>query len=254
MDSKLAYVKHHIDDGIATITFFHPKGNSFPSHQLRLLENQIKELGKNERVKVIVLESQGDSIFCAGASFTELVSLKSSADAKSFFMGFAKVILAMRDCPKFILGAIEGKAVGGGVGLVSACDYAIATNNASIKLSELSIGIGPFVIEPALRRKMGLRAVSALTLKPKEWKSAEWAMEYGLYNSVHESKELFENEIKEFSKELSAYSLEAMKDLKSIFWEGTENWKSLLTERAEMSGKLVLTETSKKILAEITNS
>ncbi len=251
METQIAYVKHEIHNGIATITFFHPKGNSFPTKQLQNLEKQLRELAKNERVKLIILQSHGENVFCAGASFEELIQLKNKSDAKDFFMGFAKVIVAMKECPKFIIGAIEGKVVGGGVGLVAACDYAIAYENASIKLSELSIGIGPFVIEPAIRRKMGLNALSELTLNPKEWKEAGWAHHNGLYNRVHANPNEWKEDLSKFCQELSQYSAEAMSDLKEIFWEGTNNWKDTMSERAKMSGDLILTEESKEILQQI---
>ncbi len=254
MDSKLSSVKHKIENSIAEITFYHPKGNSFPSEQLRSLEKQIEELGKNDKVKVIVITSEGEEIFSSGAYFNELLELNSKDKAKKFFLGFVNVILAMRNCPKFIIAGVEGKVVGGGVGLIAACDYAIARQNASIRLSELSIGFGPFVIEPALRRKMGLNAVSELALNPKEWKDAKWAKKKGLYDDVYTGREGTNEAILNFATQLSSYSLEAMADMKKVFWEGTEDWKSLMNKRAEMSGHLVLTEEAQSIIKKITQN
>ncbi len=245
---ELHYIKTNIEGNIAEVEFHHPKSNSFPSTQLRELIRIIDELGENSEVKIIILKSEGDKIFSAGASFDELLTISEFETGKKFFMGFANVILAMRRCPKFIVGCITGKVVGGGVGLASACDYALADANASIRLSELSIGIGPFVIEPAITRKIGVTAFSELTMNPTEWKSAEWVKEKGIYNQVLPDSESCEKAVREFAKTLSVYSLEAMRDLKSIFWQGTDHLPKLMEQRAEMSGRLVLSDFTKETL------
>lgn len=242
------YIKKDILGQIAVVEFSHPKSNSFPSKQLSELIRIFDELGQNENVKIIILKSAGEKVFSAGASFDELLTIDDFDTGKKFFMGFANVILAMRRCPKFIVGCITGKVVGGGVGLASACDYAIADANASIRLSELSIGIGPFVIEPAITRKIGIAAFSELTMNPIEWKSPEWVKEKGIYSKVMPDTESCENEAMNFAKTLSVYSLEAMRDLKAVFWEGTDHLPSLMQERAEMSGRLVLSDFTKETL------
>lgn len=242
------YVNYDIRNGVATIEFYHPKSNSFPSFQLEKLIETIRELGAVKEAKVIVLKSHGDDVFCAGASFDELLSIEDFETGKNFFMGFANVILAMRNCPKFIIGCVEGKVVGGGVGLVAACDYALAMKSSSIRLSELSIGIGPFVIEPAITRKIGINAFSELTLNPKEWETAEWCKEHGLYNEIFNTKEGLLNGCDAFSEQLSRYSAEAMRNLKSIFWENAQNWDEIMPNRAAMSGELVLSDFTKETL------
>lgn len=242
------HIRYDIKDQIATIEFFHPKSNSFPSTQLKEMIRILDELGKKEEVKIIILKSQGDKVFSAGASFDELITIDNFSDGKNFFMGFANVILAMRRCPKFIVGCITGKVVGGGVGLAAACDYALADENASIRLSELSIGIGPFVIEPAITRKIGITAFSELTMNPTVWKSPEWVKEKGMYNQILPDAQSCEEAVLEFAQNLSVYSLEAMRDLKSIFWQGTEDWKDIMPKRAEMSGHLVLSDFTKETL------
>ncbi|MGI9525828.1 MAG: enoyl-CoA hydratase/isomerase family protein [Weeksellaceae bacterium] len=242
------YIHQNIENGIATVEFFHPKSNSFPTTQLNALIETFHALGEDENVKIIILKSTGDKVFCAGASFDELLTINDFETGKKFFMGFANLILAMRDCPKFIIGQIEGKVVGGGVGLAAACDYTLALHNASVKLSELSIGIGPFVIEPAITRKIGIKAFSELTLNPTEWVTATWCKETGLYNDVHESKEALYEATLAFANQLSQYSLEAMKNLKSIFWENASNWDHIMPERAAMSGELVLSDFTKSTL------
>lgn len=242
------YIKSDIRKQIATVEFHHPKSNSFPSAQLHELIRILDELGQNNDVKIIVLKSEGDKVFSAGASFDELLTINNFDAGKKFFMGFANVILAMRRCPKFIVGCITGKVVGGGVGLASACDYAFADTNASIRLSELSIGIGPFVIEPAITRKIGVTAFSELTMNPTEWKSPEWVKEKGIYNHIFPDAVTCEHETQSFAGSLSVYSLEAMRDLKSIFWQGTDHLPELMQKRAEMSGRLVLSDFTKETL------
>lgn len=242
------YIDYEIQDQIATVEFFHPKSNSFPSVQLNELIRILDELGKNDEVKIIVLKSAGDKVFSAGASFDELLTIDEFEKGKQFFMGFANVILAMRRCPKFIVGCITGKVVGGGVGLAAACDYALADAGALVRLSELSIGIGPFVIEPAITRKIGITAFSEMTMNPTVWKSPEWIKEKGMFNQVLPDAMACEEAVLEFAKNLSVYSLEAMRDLKSIFWQGTENWNEVMPQRAEMSGRLVLSDFTKATL------
>ncbi len=235
-------VKMDVQNGIATITFFHPLSNSLPGKLLNEIAETITALNDNDEVKVIVLKSSGDRAFCAGASFDELISIKDLETGKKFFSGFAKVINASRTSNKLIIGRIQGKAVGGGVGLASAVDYCFATKYASVKLSELAIGIGPFVVGPAVERKIGVSAMSQLAINATEWKSAEWAREKGLYTEVFETAEEMDNAITELANKLSSSNPEAMTLLKRVFWEGTDHWDQLLADRAALSGKLVLSE------------
>lgn len=237
------YVNHSINEkGIATIEFGHPLSNSLPGKILNLLADTITDLGKNDEVKVIVLTSAGEKAFCAGASFDELISIKDLETGKKFFSGFANVINACRKCPKFILGRVQGKAVGGGVGMASAVDYCFASKYADVKLSELAVGIGPFVVGPAVERKIGLSAMSELAINATEWRSADWAMKKGLYTDVYDEVSEMDQAIDALANTLANSNPEAMKMLKEVFWQGTENWDTLLLERAGMSGKLVLSD------------
>ena len=229
-------------NGIGTITFFHPMSNSLPGKILRKLADTIEALGKNNAVKVIVLKSSGDKAFCAGASFDELISIKDLETGLNFFSGFASVINACRKAPKFIIGRIQGKAVGGGVGMASAVDYCLATKFADVKLSELAVGIGPFVVGPAVERKIGLSAMSELAINATEFKTAEWAKNKGLYTDVFETVEELDVALEKLAIKLAHSNPEAMALLKAVFWEGTEHWDDLLIARAGFSGKLVLSE------------
>lgn len=243
-----AYVKHNIQDNIATIEFFHPEQNSLPGNILAELAKTITEVGNNDDVKVIVLQSGGDRTFCAGASFRELISIDDAATGKVFFSGFANVINAMRKCPKFIIGRIQGKTVGGGVGIAAATDYCFATKFAAIKLSELNVGIGPFVVSPAIERKMGVSATSQIAIDANTFYEAEWARAKGLYAEVFESIEEMDAKVASFAKHLCTYNPEAMEEIKKIFWKGTDDWDELLSQRASISGRLVLSEFTKKTL------
>lgn len=230
------------ESGIAIIEFGHPMSNSLPGKLLQKLADTITELGNNNDVKVIVLRSSGEKAFCAGASFDELISIRDLETGKQFFSGFAKVINACRKAPKFIIGRVHGRAVGGGVGIASAVDYCLATKYAEVKLSELAVGIGPFVVGPAVERKIGLSAMSELAINATEWRSAEWAQKKGLYTDVFESTDEMDAEIDALANRLAKSNPEAMAMLKQVFWQGTENWDQLLTERAGMSGQLVLSD------------
>jgi methylglutaconyl-CoA hydratase len=238
----------HIQNNIATVAFYHEASNSLPAELLARLANAFHELSNNNEVSVIILKSETDNTFCAGASFDELIAISTLEEGKKFFLGFANVINAMRTCSKIIIGRIQGKAVGGGVGLAAACDYCFATEKASIKLSELTIGIGPFVIQPVVERKIGLAAFSELTIDATTWQTAYWAKEKGLFARVFESIKELDTEVDNLAFKLSSYNPEALLALKKMLWEGTENWDNLLAERAEISGKLVLSEFSKKAL------
>ena len=231
-----------IENGIGIITFFHPQSNSMPGTQLRNLAAEIEKLSKDENAKVIVLQSEGEKTFCAGASFDELISIKDIDTGLKFFSGFAMVINAMRKAPKFIIARVQGKAVGGGVGIAASADYTFAVESASIKLSELAVGIGPFVVGPAVERKVGTSAFCQLTINATEWQTAQWAKEKGLYAEVFETATEMDKNIKALSTKLANSNPDAMMMLKKVMWQGTENWDSLLIDRAGMSGTLVLSE------------
>ncbi len=229
-------------NGITTIQFFHPMSNSLPGKVLQKLAETITEVSNSEETKVIVLSSAGDKAFCAGASFDELISIDNLAQGQQFFSGFANVINACRKSSKFIIGRVQGKAVGGGVGMASAVDFCYATDAASVKLSELAVGIGPFVVGPAVERKVGTSAMSMMAINATEWYSAEWAREKGLYAEVFDSIEKMDEAVLVLAQKLAKSNPEAMSMLKKVFWQGTEHWDALLKERAGMSGHLVLSD------------
>lgn len=238
----------NIQNKVATIEFGHPASNSFPLELLQRLTDEFSKLSDDPAVQVIVLKSEETKVFCAGASFDELAAVSNLEEGKKFFMGFANVINAMRKCSKLIIGRVQGKAVGGGVGLAAACDYALATESASIKLSEFTVGLGPFVIAPAVERRIGVSALADLTLNAHEWKNAYWAKDKSLYGKVFESLNELDQEVELLSGKLATYNPEALKEMKKVFWEGTGHWDQLLEERAEISGKLVLSEFTKNAL------
>lgn len=245
-----AYVKLKNKNGVGYIEFFHPAQNSLPGKMLSELTRTITFAGEDDSIKVIVLQSGGDRTFCAGASFNELVAIDDEETGRVFFSGFANVINAMRKCPKFIIGRIQGKTVGGGVGLAAATDYCMATQYAQIKLSELNIGIGPFVVGPAVQRKIGLSGLSQIAIDANTFYTAEWAMQKGLYSQVFDSTEALDEAVMVFAKGLCEYNPKAMKEMKTMFWRGTEDWDQLLEQRARISGRLVLSDFTKEKLWE----
>ena len=244
------YVHSHSDHGITTIEFYHPKSNSLPLKILDALTQEIHYAGTHDS-KVIILQSAGDGAFCAGASFDELASIKNEIEGAAFFRGFANVINAMRKCNKFIIGRVQGKAVGGGVGIIAACDYVIAVSTAEVKLSELAIGLGPFVVGPAVERKIGKSAFSQLSIDAHLWRNSDWAKRKGLFAEVHETREGMDESVVRLATSLAHSSPEAMKQLKKVFWEGTDNWDILLNERAAVSGRFVVGEFSKNAIAKL---
>ncbi len=242
------YVKSEFHNNVTTIEFFHPQSNSLPLKILDELAQAIHRAGNDDDTRLIILQSAGEKAFCAGASFDELMAIQDAEQGFQFFSGFAHVINAMRICPKFIIARVHGKCVGGGVGLVAASDYAIATENADIKLSELAIGIGPFVVGPALERRIGVSAFSQLAIDATMWRSAQWAGRKGLFAEVHPINTGMEESISKLASTLMRSSLEAMAEMKKTFWKGTENWDQLLRERASISGKLVLSPFTKEAI------
>lgn len=245
-------VKLEIKNKIATLSFFHPQSNSMPSYLLNKLIEKFNQLSEDNSVNVIVLKSEGEKAFCAGASFDELIHIDNFEDGKKFFMNFANLINAIRKCKKIVIGRIHGKVVGGGVGLVSVCDYTLATDNASLRLSELALGLGPFVVGPPIERKIGKEAFVEMSLDC-EWRTAEWAKQHGFYHNIFPTVEELDENVNDFSFQLSERSLEALISLKKVFWEGTDHWDKLLEERAENSGRLVLSDYTKKFIHDFKN-
>lgn len=248
MAEKQAYVKHDIENNIATVEFFHPAHNSLPGNILAKLADTITQMGNDDTVKVIILKSGGNRTFCAGASFNELIAIENEQEGEKFFMGFANVINAMRKCPKFIIGRVQGKAVGGGVGVASAMDYCMATKFSAIKLSELNLGIGPFVVGPSVQRKIGASGMSQIAIDANSFYSPEWAKQKGLYTKVFDSADELDDEVQQLAEQLCGYNPEAVKEMKQMFWRGTEDWDDLLNERAKISGRLVLSSFTKEKL------
>ncbi|MGY0427086.1 MAG: enoyl-CoA hydratase/isomerase family protein, partial [Polaribacter sp.] len=234
-----------INGNIATLEFGHPASNSFPIELLERLTKELHSIAKNKTISIIILKSEGEKTFCAGASFNELIAVSTLEEGTLFFTGFANVINAMRTCGKLIIGRVQGKAVGGGVGLAAACDYVLATEQAAIKLSEFTIGIGPFVIEPAVTRKIGIAGISELTLDAAHWKNAYWAKEKGLFANVFETIKELDEAVETLAKKLASYNTDALTEMKKVLWKDTQNWDNLLAERATISGKLVLSDFTK---------
>jgi methylglutaconyl-CoA hydratase len=248
-----AYVNQQFNNGITSIEFFHPQSNSLPLGILEELVNAIRRAGNDADTKVIILRSAGEKTFCSGASFDELMNITKEEEGLRFFSGFANVINAMRTCPKFIIGRIQGKCVGGAVGLAAAVDYAIAAEGADVKLSELAIGIGPFVVGPAVERKLGISSFSQLALDATMWRSAQWAGRKGLFAEVYASIKEMDEAVGKLADTLMRSSPEAMAEMKRIFWKGTEDWDKLLIERAAISGRLVLSEFTKNAIGQFKN-
>jgi enoyl-CoA hydratase/carnithine racemase len=238
-----------IENKVAVVEFGHPASNSFVAELLDRLTDELNKLSENNTISLIVLKSEGDRAFCGGASFKELMSIQNLEEGKVFFSGFANVINAMRNCKKLIIGRVQGKTVGGGVGLAAACDYVFASENASVRLSELSIGIAPLVIAPAVERKIGKAALAEMSLSPTEWKNAYWAKEKGLFSKVFDSIKELDNELELFAQKLSSYNPEALQEWKNVLWDGTDHWNQLLSDRAAITGTLVLSEFTKKALS-----
>jgi methylglutaconyl-CoA hydratase len=245
---KEGYVKVDHRHGITQVEFHHPQSNSLPGAILENLAHTIHRLSHDGETKVIILRSAGDKVFCSGASFDELAAIKTEAEGLKFFSGFANVINAMRKAPQFIIVRVQGKCVGGGVGLAAAADYAIAMEGADVKLSELAVGIGPFVVGPAVERKIGLAAFSHLSIDAATWRSADWAKRKGLFAELHSDMDAMDDSIDRLATTLSHYYPAAMKEVKHIFWKGTEHWDHLLHERAAISGRLILSDHSKNFI------
>jgi methylglutaconyl-CoA hydratase len=242
------YVKTERHDAVTTIEFFHPQGNSLPGRLLEAITHEVHGAGNDTHTRVIVLRSAGEKAFCAGASFDELLAVQTADQGFQFFSGFAHLINAMRKCPQFVIVRVQGKCVGGGVGIAAAADYAIATEGADVKLSELALGIGPFVVGPAVERKIGVSAFSSLAIDATMWRDAEWARRRGLYAELHGQTAGMDESIQRLAGVLAHSNPEAMALLKASFWKGTEHWDQLLVERAAISGRLILSEFSRTAL------
>jgi methylglutaconyl-CoA hydratase len=242
------YVKHFREGARGIVEFGNPSGNSLPARMLDKINEKILALGNDPKVKVIILQSSGSRAFCGGASFSEMKNLKNHEEATSFFMGFAHIINSIRTLEVFVVARVQGKVVGGGVGLIAACDYVIAHESASVKLSELSIGIGPYVIEPAVTRKIGSTAFTQLSLDAESWKEAHWAAQKGLYNLIVSSESELDQKVLQNAQRLASYPSKALKNLRRLHWKDTAHWEELLPKNAEITAKLVLEAATQKIL------
>lgn len=234
-------------NGIATVSFFHPKSNSLPLKLLKEITEAINKLADDKNSRVIIIRSDGEKSFCGGASFDELLSIKDFKSGKEFFMGFARLINSMRKCPKFVIARVHGKAVGGGVGIAAAADYTLASNEASVRLSEILLGIGPLVVGPAVERKIGKTAFITMTIDA-DWHDAFWAKQNGLYTKVFATNRELDEAVAELARKISGFNPDAVAQLKKVFWKGTEDWDELLEERAEINGRLVLSEFTKNYI------
>ena len=237
-----------VTEGIATVSFYHPKSNSLPAALLADIAGRITAAGKHPATRVVVIRSEGAGSFCAGASFDELKQINSPESGKEFFMGFARVMNAMRKCPKPIITRVQGKVVGGGVGILAASDYVLAVHEAPVRLSELAVGIGPFVVGPAIERRIGKSAFSAMSLDA-DWRDANWCVHHGLYTRLCDNLPALDQVLGTLAHRLAAFNPEAISKLRATFWEGTDDWDTLLEERAAMSGTLVLSDFTRNAIA-----
>lgn len=252
--SETGEITTRIENNIGTVAFYHPKGNALPGKMLRNLAEAIRQMGEEPDARVLVLKSRGEGAFCGGASFDELMAIDNYEEGKRFFMGFANLLNAMRTCPKLIIVRIQGKTVGGGVGIAATGDYVVAHQSASVKLSELALGIGPFVVGPAVERKIGVSAFSAFAMDAGSWNRADWAEAKGLFSKVCATYDRLDEKVETLAEQLSKYNPEAMEELKMMLWKGTEDWELLLEERAEISGRLVLSDFTKEFIEQFKNS
>ncbi len=249
---KSGKVSVNIIQGIASISFTHPKSNSLSTALLKEITNILNKLAGDNNVHVIVLRSDGDKTFCAGASFDEMLEIKDLKTGKEFFMGFALLLNAMRKCHKIIIARIHGKAIGGGVGIAAAADYTLASSEASVKLGELALGVGPFVVGPAVERKIGKTNFITMSVDA-EWHDAFWAKQAGLFSKVFANNHDLDEAVSALAKKISSCSLQATSEMKKVFWEGTEDWDDLLDKRAEISSRLVLSEYTKNYIKAFKN-
>jgi len=241
-------VRITVADGIGTVEFSHPKGNSLPAKLLNELAAAITTVGDDPAARVIVLRSAGSSTFCAGASFDEFTAVKDAEGGKEFFSGFSRVILAMIRAPKFVLVRVQGRAAGGAIGVIAASDYSCAVRGAQVKLSELQVGIGPFVVGVVIDRKLGPAALMNLAVHA-DWHDAEWCERHGLYSELCGDIAALDAAVDAHAKRLAASNPEAMREMKRIFWAGTEDWQARMGERAALSGRMVLSDFTRDALA-----
>jgi len=239
-----------VNNGVGILTFSHTKSNSLPGTLLREIAQGIAQLGEDKNTRVILLKSEGEKVFCAGASFDEFKGIQNVEQGREFFMGFGLITLAVRKCPKLVVARVQGKAVGGGVGIVAASDIAFATNGSAVRLSELALGIGPFIIGPAVQRKIGLSAYSTLAVEA-EWRDAKWAKDHGLYAETFDTVRDLDAAVKTLTEKLAGCHPAAMARLKQVLWEGTENWESLLPTRAGFTAELALTDYVQSAIAAV---
>lgn len=145
---------------VAQITLNRPEvRNAFDDTLIQSLTKAFTRLGKDANVRVIILRAEG-SAFCAGADLNWMqrsVDFSFSENVQDAHH-LAAMLKAIYDCPKPVIARVHGAAFGGGVGLVAACDIALATESAKFCLSETRLGLIPAVISPFVVPKIGQTA------------------------------------------------------------------------------------------------
>ena len=244
------FVNAQVLNQISHIEFGTSKSNSLPGEILELLAQTILSEAAKVDVKAIVLKSSGEKAFCAGASFDELLQIDELEISKKFFGGFAKVLNAMRTCGKLVIVRVQGKTTGGGVGIACGADYCFATKDSSLALTELNLGIGPFVIGPYVERKIGKSEFTAMAIDA-DFRSAQWAERNHIYHVVSDSIEEMDEKLTVFLDTLASRSADALALLKKVSWEGSEHFEKLMPERIQMSASLILEDSAKENINKI---
>lgn len=244
------FVRAELKNSVAEITFGTSKSNSLPGAILEKLAKTILEEGGKKEVKAILLKSEGEKAFCAGASFDELLEIAELETSKKFFGGFAKVLNAMRNCGKIVVVRVQGKTTGGGVGIACGADYCFATKHSALALTELNLGIGPFVIGPYVERKIGKSQFAAMAIDA-DFRSATWAEQHNIYHSVSDSIQEMDEKLDEFLLTLAGRSADALALIKKVSWEGTDHFYDLMPARIHMSASLILEDYAKENICKI---
>lgn len=204
-------------DGVVFITINRPhKKNAFDAATIGALHEAFETLHGADHVRVVFIHGAGGT-FSAGADLGWMRDAVgwSEADNRDDAMGLAVMLKALHDIPALTVAIVEGAAMGGGAGIVAACDMAVAVKGAKFAFSEVKLGLIPATIAPYVIEAVGARTARALFLTGDVF-DAEAAQWFGLVDQVLDDADQIDAFIADFSQSVRACAPGAMGDAKRL--------------------------------------
>ena len=204
-------------DGVVFVTINRPqKKNAFNAAVVAALYEAFETLQGADHVRVVFIRGAGGT-FCAGADLAWMRDAAdwSEGDNRDDAMGLAKMLKALHDVPALTVALVEGAAMGGGAGIVAACDMAVAVKGAKFAFSEVKLGLIPATIAPYVIEAVGPRTARAL-FATAELFDADRAQDHGLVSQVLASADGIDGFVRTLSDAMKACAPGAVGDAKRL--------------------------------------